>query len=72
MEIRALFHAATLNLATNVTKSVEDSIGSGGMEVVIDEVKVCVITKKMHLCNLLFLGELDCVVFAWHPAFQFI
>lgn len=30
MEIRPSFYAATLNLATNVAKSVEDSIGSGG------------------------------------------
>lgn len=33
MEIRASFHAATLNLATNVAKTVEDSIGSEGVEV---------------------------------------
>lgn len=55
MEIRASFHAATLNLAPNVAKSVEDGIGSGGVEVVMEEVKVCVISKKnIHVCDSLF------------------
>lgn len=46
MEIRASFHAATLNLAANVAKSDEDSMGSGGVEEVIRQVQVCVIPKK--------------------------
>lgn len=50
MEIRASFHAATLNLATNVAKSDEDSIGSGGVDKVIRQVQVCVITKKICMC----------------------
>lgn len=50
MEIRASFHAATLNLATNVAKSDEDSIGSGGVDKVIRQVQVCVITKKKIAC----------------------
>lgn len=50
MEIRASFHAATLNLATNVAKSDEDSIGSGGVDEVIRQVQVCVITKKNCVC----------------------
>lgn len=47
MEIRESFHAATLNLSTNVAKSDEDSIGSGGVDKVIRQVQVCVITKKI-------------------------
>lgn len=58
MEIRASFHAATLNLAPNVAKSVEDSIGSGGVEVVMEEVKVCVISKKKKsMCAIRFFGR---------------
>lgn len=63
MEIRASFHAATLNLATNVAKSDEDSIGSGGVDKVIRQVQVCVITKKnLHLCDLLFRGSQNSVI----------
>lgn len=57
MEIRASFHAATLNLAPNVAKSVEDGIGSGGVEVVMEEVKVCVISKKISMCAIRFFGR---------------
>lgn len=77
MEIRASFHAATLNLAANAAKSVEDSIGSGGVEVVMDEVKVCVISKKNPCVRFAFSGELNFTsmqMFAWplHPAFKYI
>lgn len=61
MEIRASFRAATLNLATNVAKSVEDSIGIGGVEMVIDEVKMCVITKKLkkYTCVICFFRQIE-------------
>lgn len=80
MEIRASFHAATLNLAPNVAKSVEDSIGSGEMEVVMEEVKVCVISKKKNPCvRFAFSDKLDSTsmqMFAWlhesNPAFKYI
>lgn len=67
MEIRASFHAATLNLVTNVAKSVEDSIMSGGVEVVIDEVKVCYYQKNACV-QFAFSGELNFMsvrMFAW-------
>lgn len=78
MEIRASFHAATLNWATNVAKSVQDSTVSGGVEVVMDEVKVCVITRKC-ICAICFFGRVEfhinanvCLATLQHPAFKFI
>lgn len=76
MEIRASVHAATLNLVSNVAKSVEDSVRSG--EVEMDKVKVCVFTKKCT-CAICFFGRLEfhvnanvCLVTLQHPAFKFI